>query len=528
MSKEIGVIHLEILPLVRNWLLIILSSRLRKHARFISSYGAIIEDSLVRLSPITGKNDLVAQLQKNKTFKSRLLSLVAKDIGKIRFGEFTSDFRDYYMLVENIAESVYLEPVPDENMMSCETDNAIRNISHYYLSSQLSSALFDVFVLCYRKIYDSSIELWKIDDQIDQKLVELVLEDNDPEILVKKINMSSSRDDIRRLSESVKNYSDNLDQTANSLIERVVSEYEDAVNHIENADNQLTSADETVLAKRKAELNKSYIDLNNLWISRLLVLADNWKKNQWLKSLNIQALKESVRLQHDINNYYSGKLLPAFRSVGDAVTRFFSEFKKLPDVHEKFLPGLATLRNYFEKEIQGSAIPDVMKILALHDVITALDKTEVKVNRIISGISHFESMENIQEPPLSSEKNLSLFERVVIRFMPHYSLDLIMLKREITGNMQQNVKYLIELEETISRKLLLTQSVKDIKPDSISVFKKQLEVVSDGLHEKYELILQDIKEINNFISKEHIRSVTLLLSRVNEMISAVKFENYQI
>ena len=166
----------------------------------------------------------------------------------MNFNEFTYDYRDYYQLIGNMSESVDLEPSAQEHVVPPETETAARNISHYYLSYGLSFALMEIFELCYKKMEESSIELWKIDERLDQKFTELIISENDQPY--KQFKKLRCHDDIQQLSGAVLNYRNDLEKSAISIIDKIYPEYEKAVIQLETGEIPDISVDEQILSEK--------------------------------------------------------------------------------------------------------------------------------------------------------------------------------------------------------------------------------------------------------------------------------------
>jgi hypothetical protein len=465
------------------------------------------------------------QYQKSRIFKSRLLSLVVKEIRKMNFNEFTYDYRDYYQLIGNMSESVDLEPSAPEHVVPPETETAARNISHYYLSYGLSFALMEIFELCYKKMEESSIELWKIDERLDQKFTELIISENDQPY--KQFKKLRCHDDIQQLSGAVLNYRNDLEKSAISIIDKIYPEYEKAVIQLETGEIPDISVDEQILSEKISELDKKYQELNNSWKNRLISLAENWKQNQKLKSVGSHVMKESLKLKEEMDDYYLSKLYYLFQRITDVFRAINDNVKKLTDSNtDRFISGLKQLRELVNSGLSDPVFPAILTAIAGQDGISVIDKADLKIRKIISSISQFDAMENINIPALTVDKNLTLFERALVRYFPDYLNDMIILKREIIENSCQNIQHVHSSEDMISTKLETILKDNGFHPIKMPELKKEMEGIMSGILEKQALIINDLKEVHSFICNEHLRSVSVLMGRVNEMVSACKFEAY--
>ena len=238
-------------------------------------------------------------------------------------------------------------------------------------------------------------------------------------------------------------------------------------------------------------------------------------------------MKESLKLKEEMDDYYLSKLYYLFQRITDVFRAINDNVKKLTDSNtDRFISGLKQLRELVNSGLSDPVFPAILTAIAGQDGISVIDKADLKIRKIISSISQFDAMENINIPALTVDKNLTLFERALVRYFPDYLNDMIILKREIIENSCQNIQHVHSSEDMISTKLETILKDNGFHPIKMPELKKEMEGIMSGILEKQALIINDLKEVHSFICNEHLRSVSVLMGRVNEMVSACKFEAY--
>ncbi|MCX6256898.1 MAG: hypothetical protein NTW49_03225 [Bacteroidia bacterium] len=281
MNQEYKSLHEELNELVKDWFLIIPYARLDRHSRFILSYGTLIEDYFQKFKQTDGETELTSLIKKSRTFKTRLLNLVVKDFSKLSYHNFNTDFNDFSILLENMVPAIDSGLITGDTADNGELEKRALELCHVFLSIDIPAALFEILEFTYRKMKESSVKLWEIDERLDKRFAEIISNRDDSANLYRNMKKLHCHDEVEELSRSVLNYKSVLTREAEQIISNELKKFEGALPELIN--NSISHPDETYLLKEKyTGLNKKYSGLNSSWKNNLTSLFHDWKKHHSL------------------------------------------------------------------------------------------------------------------------------------------------------------------------------------------------------------------------------------------------------